>query len=848
MINETVKPHVCIVSPDFTGPVRNGGVGTACFYQAMNLSEAGYPVTIIFSGYCESKSADYWAQLYLERYGWEYVDLLAWADNMLPEVERVATYPPLEQLRTSRLLLEYMKGRHFDLVYFQDYIGHSLYPLQYKKAGLGFQQTEFCVTVHSFGQWILEGMGQFPGSLMEFASHQAEVEALRLAEHLVAPSRYMADWTSTRTGIERSKFKIVPYCFDNSIGDSSSSGEIGKFGPFEHLVFFGRLETRKGLHLVLDSLNRSETIRSNVRRITFLGRQASILGVDSVSKITSDMASVDGVEWSIIDDMNTHEALGWLREQKNVLIVAPSLSDNLPLSIIELYVNRLPFITTDVGGIPEIIGPSNAHLMASPSSDSLCLLIEKTTTEGELTVFYGSGYNPREASRKHIDHVNFLIGNCKPSHASVVKDIAESKDPNEVVVSIIIPHFNSVEFLDIALKSLLSQNFESRFEIIVVDDCSTAEGEWERLCHLIEGFGDKRLRLVRMEKNSGPAVCRNYGVRMAEGRYMVFFDSDNEALPHMLSNMVKAIEFSGLDCMTCFNRVIIQNDRSNPKPLSINATKSIYTPIGPSLELAIFLNVFGDTCSIMRRGLSEAVGGWPEELNSWEDWELFTKVCIQGFGFGVIPDILCLYRNDSGGRTNGRTLQDNYSGQSRIISHLVSAKGNGRDLDLKQLFLFVSGLIFPKMSTKLSESMDLACRVYHTFASMSGEVLADYLELHNKNLRRSSAEERTLCRVRQVLQPLLMNWGQRDRNTRVMLFGAGDHSKVVLGLLPSLAGYLVGFIDSSYRGKFVGYPCFAPSMVTEDDVDVIIYSSAAHEKSMYQGLKHLAVDHVMLYC
>lgn len=835
------NPHICIVSPDFTGPVRNGGVGTACYYQAMNLSDAGYRVTVIFSGRCETESAEYWAQLYSGKYGWEYVDLLDWVDHSLPEVEKVATYPPLGQLRTSRLLLEYMKGRSFDLVYFQDYIGHALYPLQYKRAGLGFHKTKFCVTVHSFRQWILDGMGQFPGNLMEFTAQQAEVEALRLAEHLVAPSRYMADWASGRTGIDRSKFQVVPYCFDKTAGVVDPEGSIGKFGPFNHLVFFGRLETRKGLHLFLDSLKRSETIRSNVNQVTFLGRQASVLGMDSGSKITSDMASVEGVEWSIIDNMNTHEALEWLSNQKNILIVAPSLSDNLPLSIIELYINRLPFITTNVGGIPEIIGDRNAHLMANPTSESLCKLIERTTTEAEMNVFYGDGYSPHEAGKKHIDHVNSLLATEKlPKTPNV-------RDESEITVSIIIPHFNSLGFLELAIRSLLAQGFDSRFEIIIVDDCSTVEGAWENLCGLVEKFEDKRLRLTRMEKNSGPAASRNHGIRMAEGRYLVFFDADNEALPHMLSSMVTAIESSGLDCMTGFNRVIVQNDRDDPQPLAITATKSIYTPIGPSLELAVFLNGFGDTCSIMHRHVPEAVGGWPEERNSREDWEFFTKVCTHGFGFGVIPEILCLYRNDTGSRRNGRTVQDNYAGQSKIMTHLAAAGANGRDFDLKQLFLFANGLVFPNMSTKLSEPVDWTYKVYQMFASMSSDTLANYLELRNQDLDIRSEEEKTLARARQVLQPLLVKWGQLDRPTRIMLFGAGDHSKVVLGLMPSLADYLVGFIDSSYRGDFVGYPCFAPSMVSEDDVDVIIYSSAAHEKSMHRGLKHLAVDHVLLY-
>ena len=102
-------PRVCITSPDFTGPIRNGGVGTACFYQALNLSEAGHPVTVLFTGRAEEGTAEDWAETYRRKYGWTYVDLLAWADQNLSDGERLGNYPTLPQLRVSRLLLEYLK-------------------------------------------------------------------------------------------------------------------------------------------------------------------------------------------------------------------------------------------------------------------------------------------------------------------------------------------------------------------------------------------------------------------------------------------------------------------------------------------------------------------------------------------------------------------------------------------------------------------------------------------------------------------------------------------------------------------------------------------------------------------
>ena len=80
-----------------------------------------------------------------------------------------------------------------------------------------------------------------------------------------------------------------------------------------------------------------------------------------------------------------------------------------------------------------------------------------------------------------------------------------------------------------------------------------------------------------------------------------------------------------------------------------------------------------------------------------------------------------------------------------------------------------------------------------------------------------------------------------------MLFGAGSHSKVILGVVPSLFNFLVGFIDSKIRDGFIGLRCYPPAEVNPQNLDVIVYSSAEHELEMYQSVAHLKVKHVLLY-
>lgn len=116
------------------------------------------------------------------------------------------------------------------------------------------------------------------------------------------------------------------------------------------------------------------------------------------------------------------------------------------------------------------------------------------------------------------------------------------------LVSIITPTFNSANFVEETIKSVLSQTYPN-WEMIIVDDCSCDNTEEVVSQYVRE---DKRIKYIRLEKNSGAAVARNKAMREAEGEYMAFLDSDDmwtaEKLSEQLSYMQEnSIYFSCTD-------------------------------------------------------------------------------------------------------------------------------------------------------------------------------------------------------------------------------------------------------------------------------------------------------------
>lgn len=101
-------------------------------------------------------------------------------------------------------------------------------------------------------------------------------------------------------------------------------------------------------------------------------------------------------------------------------------------------------------------------------------------------------------------------------------------------VSILVPCYNSAEFLAETLDSVLAQTFED-WECVAIDDAST-DGTIE----LLRSYADRdpRIRPVALERNLGAAGARNEGLRHLRGRYLAFLDSDDLWHPEKLERQL----------------------------------------------------------------------------------------------------------------------------------------------------------------------------------------------------------------------------------------------------------------------------------------------------------------------
>ena len=353
--------RICIVAPEFIGPFPNGGVGTACYWEAITLGASATTSPCSTRVRSSVETPEHWERHFASTAPFRYTDLSAWMAHH-PSLVVNQRDPMCPESRIADQVLAYLRQEPFDLVLFQEFLGHGARAIQAQEAGLRPDRRAHgddaalvpAVDLRRHAA-IADERGRSSRSIFSRRNPpSAPIACWRRPAH-------MAHWARVHWHLTQS-IDVVPYCYDETLARPREVVEHA--GPFRHLVFFGRLETRKGLQLFCRALVTLAASRPQPRARD-VPRQAVERGGIAERRVhPANAGAVPGLAWEIKGDLGSLEALDWLSSQRDVLVVAPSLVDNLPYSLIELHCRRIPFVSTHIGGIPEIVGEANRHLLA----------------------------------------------------------------------------------------------------------------------------------------------------------------------------------------------------------------------------------------------------------------------------------------------------------------------------------------------------------------------------------------------------------------------------------------------------------------------------------------------------
>lgn len=238
-----------------------------------------------------------------------------------------------------------------------------------------------------------------------------------------------------------------------------------------------------------------------------------------------------------------------------------------------------------------------------------------------------------------------------------------SPDNSEFVAapffSIIMPCFNSEEYLDGSIRSILDQT-EKDLELIVVDDGSTDSSQT-----IIQSFADKdsRVKFLKNDHNSGASGARNCGVYHSEGEWICFLDSDDLFLGHCLRNRKSIIRdnpdirFFSSDFMRWIDngsKNIRQSEKNDHWKACFsrcedNAVVRIADPLNLFLERVV---AWTGGVTLNRKIFIE-IGGFNETLRRAEDHHLWFRCAALSGSLCLIKSADSIYRIRDTGLSGG---------------------------------------------------------------------------------------------------------------------------------------------------------------------------------------------------
>ena len=209
-------------------------------------------------------------------------------------------------------------------------------------------------------------------------------------------------------------------------------------------------------------------------------------------------------------------------------------------------------------------------------------------------------------------------------------------------VSVIIPSYNTAQYIGETLDSVCVQTFND-YEVIVINDGSPDTAQLERA---LRPYRDVITYLKK--PNGGLSSARNFGIRASRGRYVALLDSDDVWEPDYLETQVAALDADPAIAVSYANALIFGD--------SADAGRD-YMSVFPSEGEVTLQSLVNLECNVLvsalvRREMFDRVGLFDESLRTNEDFDRWLRIAHAGGRFVYHRRPLWRYRKRAGALSN----------------------------------------------------------------------------------------------------------------------------------------------------------------------------------------------------
>ncbi|ORY87436.1 hypothetical protein BCR35DRAFT_289498 [Leucosporidium creatinivorum] len=639
-----------IVTSELAGLHKNGGIGTAYSELAGALAaRRNMEVSILVTH--EAKAFPVKQRKGLEASLKERKIKLHFVEE-----EHQPVFPKAWTPVASIRVWQWLRSRdgEFDIIHFPDNTGIGYFSTLGKHEGLALQQSRIVVGLHGpDAEWAALLNKKYPQDRYSVDLGEFERRTVEMADVVVAPSEYILEYVRSRGWKTPRHSFVIPNIVKPEPLDYIHPNAELEVHPITELVFFGRLEERKGTRLFINMLellysDNSTYSRPTFDTITFLGRDMPDENSrsDASSLLTQALLAIQDhtnatFEFKFLKDSDRDQALAYLKDPSRLAIL-PALADNSPSTVLECVIHSIRFIASSVGGVPELVHQEDQERalfapLAAPFATKVFNVVQELETKP---------WNPIRQRLETITAADDWVD--LHSWIDSIPHPPPPSDDYEPLITICITHYERPHLITQLLDSLLAQSYKN-FQIILVDDGSTSKEAIEQLDNLERDYFDapdhsSTWHVLRIE-NSYLGEARNRAAELAEGEWLLFLDDDDVLKLHALETLVKVAAKTGVSALSTWLDEFATD--VNPIEEATLPHRRTYWFLGQSLSAGMMSNCFGSGNIFVSHAAFEAVGGFStyREVGA-EDWEFYMRLALGGHQQLVVPEELIFVRSD----------------------------------------------------------------------------------------------------------------------------------------------------------------------------------------------------------
>lgn len=394
------------------------------------------------------------------------------------------------------------------------------------------------------------------------------------------------------------------------------------------VVFFGRLEMRKGICTFVEAIKSLEAETKKQIQIYFIGKIVE-MHQTRFGDLTSDKyikeEIQDTVDHQIFSDLYSHEAIQFIARLNHAIVCLASHQENFPNTGLEM--GQLPFslVVSDTGGFRETLAlverTSGVYWFKPAVPSSLAEMLSKAISRHPEQPTVSDHATLVQTNQKLLIQKKEFIGQAFEQQAKTV-------EPSFPKVTIGVTCYNLGQYLIECLTSVEAQAYR-HLEVIVLDDASPDVETQEHIEHAKLLFPN--YKFIRAPHNLGLGGARNYLIEMAEGDYFLPLDADNRLMSFSVKNFVEAAIANQAAIVIC-------------PMLYFGTHNGIHNFRLSSLSHLLYMNVTGDACSLFSTALLRKFKHPERRDCSTHDWCIISAAIATGETIVHYPYPLYEYR------------------------------------------------------------------------------------------------------------------------------------------------------------------------------------------------------------